>query len=53
MTATQKKQRQSAYRRGQVAEIFAATFLMAKGFIILARRYKSRFGEIEDRKSVV
>lgn len=47
MTSAQKKRRQSAYRRGQMAEAFAAAFLMAKGFVILARRYKSRFGEID------
>ena len=47
MMDAQKKRKQNAYRRGQMAEVFAATFLMAKGFVILARRYKSRFGEID------
>ncbi len=47
MTDVQKKRRQSAYRRGKIAETFAATFLMAKGFVILERRYKSRYGEID------
>lgn len=36
-----------AYRRGHRSEWFAAAALMAKGFRIVARRYKTRLGEID------
>ena len=39
--------RKSAYRRGHRGEWLAAAALMAKGFRILARRYKTRLGEID------
>lgn len=39
--------RQSRYRRGHVAEVMAAAFLVAKGHRILARRFKTPAGEID------
>lgn len=36
-----------AYRRGHVAEGFAALALRAKGYRILARRYRTKLGEID------
>src|SRR5947209_12442877 len=44
--ATQAK-RQLAFRAGLSAESRAAAFLIAKGFRILARRWKSPVGEID------
>ncbi|HWB45313.1 MAG TPA: YraN family protein [Hyphomicrobiaceae bacterium] len=35
------------YRRGRIAEIVAAAFLLAKGYRILARRWRSPYGEID------
>ncbi len=42
-----KQQRQRAYRSGMRAEIFAAIFLMARGYRILERRYKTPVGEVD------
>lgn len=39
--------RQAAFRLGLSAESFAAAFLMAKGFRIAARRWRSPVGEID------
>jgi putative endonuclease len=39
--------RRKAYRRGQRGEWLAAAALMAKGFRILARRYRTKLGEID------
>ena len=39
--------KQKAYRRGHRGEWLAAAALMAKGFRIVARRYKTRLGEID------
>lgn len=39
--------RLKAYRRGHRGEWLAAAALMAKGFRILARRYKTKLGEID------
>lgn len=39
--------RLSAYRRGHRSEFLASLALMAKGFRIVARRYKTRLGEID------
>jgi putative endonuclease len=39
--------RRKAYRRGHRGEWLAAAALMAKGFRILARRYRTRLGEID------
>lgn len=39
--------RLKAYRRGHSSEWFAAAALMAKGFRIVARRYKTKLGEID------
>lgn len=35
------------YRRGHMAELVAAALLMAKGYRILARRWRSPYGEID------
>ena len=35
------------YRRGHVSELIAAAALMAKGYRILARRYRASAGEID------
>ena len=42
-----KPERQVAFRLGLSAESRAAVFLVAKGFRILARRWKSPLGEID------
>jgi putative endonuclease len=42
-----RPQRQVAFRTGISAESRAAAFLVAKGFRILARRWKSPVGEID------
>ena len=39
--------RRRAYRRGTNAEMLAAWLLRAKGYRILARRYRNRAGEID------
>lgn len=41
------RSRQAAYRHGHVAEATAALLLMAKGFRLLARRYRTPLGEID------
>ncbi len=41
------QKRKRAYRAGNRAEIVAALFLMARGYRILARRYKTPVGEID------
>ena len=41
------RSRQAAYRYGHVAEAAAALLLMAKGFRLLARRYRTPLGEID------
>jgi putative endonuclease len=43
--ATLKRRR--SYRRGHRGECLAALALMAKGFRIVARRYRTRLGEID------
>src|SRR4249919_1918115 len=42
-----RPERQAAFRVGISAESRAAAFLMAKGFRILARRWRSALGEID------
>ena len=42
-----RRDRRAAYRHGHVAETAAALMLMAKGFRLLARRYKTPLGEID------
>lgn len=44
---TDAARRRTAYRRGHRGEWLAAAALVAKGFRILARRYKTRLGEID------
>src|SRR6187401_793865 len=44
---TPQPARQVAFRTGLSAESRAAAFLIAKGFRILARRYRSPVGEID------
>ena len=39
--------RRKALRRGSAAEYIAAIFLMLKGYRILARRHRTRLGEID------
>lgn len=39
--------RQARYRRGRLSEHLAAVLLTVKGYRILARRYRSRVGEID------
>jgi putative endonuclease len=39
--------RRAAERRGRRSEIFAAAFLMAKGYRLLDRRFKTPLGEID------
>ncbi len=41
------RNRRRAERTGRIAEYLAALALIVKGFSILARRYKSPFGEID------
>ncbi len=41
------QKRQQAYRAGNRAEMVAALFLMAHGYRILERRYKTPVGEID------
>ena len=43
----QQENREAAFRTGISAESRAAVFLIAKGFRILARRWKSPVGEID------
>jgi putative endonuclease len=45
--AASLKLRRRAYRRGHSGEWLAAAALMAKGFRIVARRHRTRFGEID------
>ena len=40
-------ERRQRYQRGVVAEFFAAALLMLKGYRILARRHRTRLGEID------
>ena len=42
-----RQRRQLAERKGRWAEIIAASFLLAKGYSITARRYKTPAGEID------
>jgi len=41
------RDRRAAYRHGIVAELAAAALLAAKGFRLIARRYKTPLGEID------
>lgn len=41
------RDRQAAYRHGHFAEAAAAGLLMAKGFRLLARRYRTPLGELD------
>ncbi|MGE0281660.1 MAG: YraN family protein [Rhizobiaceae bacterium] len=44
---TSSQKRFKAYRRGHRSEWLAAAALMVKGFRIVARRYKTKLGEID------
>jgi putative endonuclease len=46
-TLTPRPERQAAFHLGISAESRAAAFLIAKGFRILARRWRSPVGEID------
>jgi putative endonuclease len=41
------RDRRAAYRHGRFAEALAAALLMAKGYRLIARRYKTPLGEID------
>ena len=41
------RSRRAAYRHGHLAEALAAALLLAKGFKLLARRYRTPLGEID------
>jgi putative endonuclease len=47
MERARARTRQAAYRHGHLAEAAAALLLLAKGFRLLARRYKTPLGEID------
>ncbi|MBP0437435.1 YraN family protein [Tianweitania sediminis] len=47
MKASPLRGRVKAYRLGHVAEALAAVALMAKGYRIEARRYRTKLGEID------
>ncbi|WP_421915189.1 YraN family protein [Mesorhizobium sp.] len=47
MTQRPNASRQKAYRRGHRGEWLAAVALMLKGYRILARRHRTRLGEID------
>ncbi len=42
-----RARRQKAYRRGHFAEWTAAAWLLAHGYRMLARRYRTKLGEID------
>jgi putative endonuclease len=42
-----KAERQKAQRRGHISEYLAALYLFAKGYKVLAIRYRTRLGEID------
>jgi putative endonuclease len=42
-----QRSRQKAYRRGHRGEWLAAAALMLKGYRIIARRYRTKLGEID------
>jgi putative endonuclease len=46
-TAASDPQRQAAFRRGLSAETRAAALLVAKGYRVVARRWKSPVGEVD------
>lgn len=47
MGASRRTDRQLNERRGHRGELFASLALMLKGYRIVARRYKTRLGEID------
>ncbi len=47
MAASRRTERQRHERRGHRGELFAALALMLWGYRIVARRYKTRLGEID------
>ncbi len=47
MSAIPAKTKKRAYRLGHVAEWAAALWLMAHGYRLLARRYRTKLGEID------
>ncbi|MEX3010979.1 YraN family protein [Hoeflea sp. TYP-13] len=46
-SAGKSAERRRAYRRGHLAEWLAALALMVKGYRIVARRFKTRVGEVD------
>ena len=47
MRKSAQSQRQRNHRRGIRAEYLASTYLMLKGYRLVAMRYKTKFGEID------
>jgi putative endonuclease len=47
MRAARSRNRRAAYRHGHLAEAAAALLLLAKGYRLLTRRYKTPLGEID------
>lgn len=47
MGRSSKRRRQKAERRGHFAETLAAVALMLKGYRIVARRFKTKAGEVD------
>ncbi|KFB08387.1 YraN family protein [Nitratireductor basaltis] len=45
--ANWRKHKLAAYKRGHRGELLASVALMLKGYRILARRYKTKLGEID------
>jgi putative endonuclease len=46
-TPVSTEERRQRYQRGVIAEVLAAALLMLKGYRILARRHRTRLGEID------
>ena len=42
-----KQQRKASYKKGLSAEIIAAFYLFLKGYFVIARRFKTKSGEID------
>jgi len=45
--ADRRRQRQRSERLGRIAELAAAAFMMLKGYRILGRRVRTRYGELD------
>jgi putative endonuclease len=47
VSPTNRMRRQASERRGRASELLGAAWLVLKGYRILARRYRTGFGEID------